>query len=65
MPTRLRKLLGSLAILAFLFFYVGVATKLADLVPDLWWAKLLFFLLAGTLWGAPLIPLISWMNRGP
>jgi hypothetical protein len=63
-PARLRKLIGSVAMLLFLLFYVGVALALADHLPDLWFAKLAFFLVAGTAWGVPLIPLISWMNRG-
>ena len=64
MPVRLRKLIGGVAILAFLFFYVGVAVAVADHLPDQWAVKLLFFAVIGTAWGVPIIPLITWMNRG-
>jgi hypothetical protein len=63
MSVRLKKFVGSLAILAFLFLYVGAAVAIADHLPDQWAVKLAFFALAGTLWGAPLLPLIKWMNR--
>jgi hypothetical protein len=63
MPTRLKKLIGTVGILAFLLFYVGAAVAIADRLPDLWPVKLVFFVVVGTVWGAPLIPLITWMNR--
>jgi hypothetical protein len=63
MPVRLKKLIGSGLMLLFLFAYVCVVVAVADHLPDQWFVKLIFFLLAGTLWGAPLIPLITWMNR--
>jgi hypothetical protein len=63
MPVRLKKLVGSLGVLVFLAAYIwGVAT-LAPLIPPVWWAQLPYFGLAGVLWGAPLLPLIRWMNR--
>jgi hypothetical protein len=65
MPTRLRKLVGGVGMLAFLFFYVGVMVAIADHLPDQWAVKLVFFVLAGTLWGVPLLPLITWMNKEP
>jgi hypothetical protein len=64
MPTRLRKLIGSLGIVAFLLFYAGAVAALADHLPSQWAVQLVFFVLAGVLWGAPLIPLITWMNKG-
>ena len=65
MPTRLRKLLGSAGVVAFLFAYVAAAASLADHVPNTIWARTLFFVAAGLLWGVPLIPLIRWMNASP
>lgn len=65
MPTRLRKLLGSAGVLAFLAAYVGSVAVLADRVPPNAWAQTAFFAAAGVLWGVPLIPLIRWMNGGP
>ena len=65
MPTRLRKLLGSAGVLAFLALYVWAVSLLADRVPPVTWAQTAFFAAAGVLWGVPLIPLIRWMNAGP
>jgi hypothetical protein len=61
---RARKLIGLFAILGFLVAYAAVIATLADHVPKHWAAQLVFFVLAGTLWGAPLLPLFRWMNRG-
>ena len=64
MSARVRKLIGMIAILAFLTAYVVVVATLGDRVPKLWWVQVIYFGLAGVLWGVPLFPLISWMNRG-
>jgi hypothetical protein len=64
MSARVRKLIGGVGMLAFLLFYMGSMAAVADHLPDLWAVKLIFFVVAGTAWGAPLIPLITWMNRG-
>ncbi|HZZ70202.1 MAG TPA: DUF2842 domain-containing protein [Phenylobacterium sp.] len=64
MNPRLRKLIGLFAILGFLLFYVGVMVRLARYVPDHGPLQFAFYALAGTCWGLPLLPLISWMNRG-
>lgn len=64
MPARIRKLIGGFGMLAFLLFYMGLMVAIADHLPDQWAVKLGFFVVAGTAWGAPLIPLITWMNRG-
>jgi hypothetical protein len=64
MSARVRKAIGGILMLAFLVGYVGVVVALGDKIPNQWLAKLAFFGLAGFLWGAPLIPLIRWMNRG-
>jgi hypothetical protein len=64
MSARLRKLIGMIGILAFLTAYVAVVATLGDRLPKLWWVQVIYFGLAGVLWGVPLFPLISWMNRG-
>jgi Protein of unknown function (DUF2842) len=64
MSARLRKLIGTVGILAFLTAYVVVVATLSDRVPKAWPVQALYFGLAGVLWGVPLLPLISWMNRG-
>ena len=65
MPARTRKLVGMIAILAFCGAYVVVASTVGDYIPDHWFARLVYYALAGTLWGVPLFPLIRWMNREP
>lgn len=67
MSNRWRKFLGGIAILAFLAGYALAAVAVGERLPDLWWVQLIFFAVAGTAWGVPLIPLLSWMDqaRGP
>ena len=36
----------------------------ADALPDSFWIDLIFYPLAGILWGVPLIPLLKWAERG-
>lgn len=63
MNPRLKKLIGSIAILVFLFFYVVAVITIGDHIPTHWAAQLAFFGIAGIAWGLPLIPLMKWMNR--
>ena len=64
MSARTRKLIGSMAIVGFLAFYVILVATLAEKVPPNWKWQLPFFVVSGLAWGAPLYPLISWMNKG-
>lgn len=64
MSPRLRKLIGLFGLLAFLLVYVDLVIRAAAWVPDHGPWQFVFFLLAGVLWGVPILPLISWMNRG-
>jgi hypothetical protein len=64
MNARARKLIGLVGILVFLAVYIALVSKLSDHVPDHWAARLAFYVVAGTCWGVPILPLISWMNRG-
>ncbi len=59
-----RKALGSVLTLLFLAAYIWAATVVGALVPTVWWAQLVYYIVVGTAWGVPLIPLIAWMNRG-
>ena len=63
MSVRTRKLIGSLAIVGFLGFYIAVVATVAERLPTNWIVQLVFFVVAGVSWGVPLVPLISWMNR--
>jgi hypothetical protein len=65
MNPRIRKLVGMLAMLVFLFFYVVLAIAIAARLPDHPAVSLLYFAIVGVAWGVPLFPLLSWMNREP
>jgi len=64
MPPRLRSLIASLAMLVFLVFYIWLATFIGGHLPDSPWVVLPYYAIAGTAWGLPLIPLLSWINKG-
>ncbi|HEX5378953.1 MAG TPA: DUF2842 domain-containing protein [Phenylobacterium sp.] len=64
MTARVRKIFGGIGLLAFLAAYVWAATAISDRLPDKGAIKMIFFAVAGLLWGVPILPLISWMNRG-
>ena len=64
MNPRVRKLIGLVGILAFLLFYVGLVARLSAFVPAQGPLQFAFYALAGVCWGIPILPLISWMNRG-
>ena len=64
MSAHLRKAIGAILILLFLLAYIGLAVTIGDHLPDAKVVKMVYFVVVGTAWGAPLIPLITWMNRG-
>ncbi len=64
MQPTLRSFIGSMAIVAFLGFYIWAATAIADRLPDDMRIKLVYFAIVGTAWGLPILPLMTWMNRG-
>lgn len=64
MNARTRKFIGLFAILGFLLVYIGVVGMVADHIPKHWAAQLAYFVVAGIGWGVPILPLLSWMNRG-
>lgn len=64
MSARWRKLIGTGAILAFMGAYIWAAAIIGDLIPKHWLAQLAYYVVAGTAWALPLIPLMKWMNRG-
>jgi len=66
MRQRQRKLIGSLAILAFVPLYVLVAGAVADqrLADAGEFARVSYFVIAGLAWILPIMPLIRWME-GP
>ena len=64
MNAHTKKAVGGLLILVFLTAYIILVINIADHLPDQKLIRLAYYLIAGTAWGAPLIPLITWMNRG-
>ncbi|WP_426050374.1 DUF2842 domain-containing protein [Brevundimonas sp. SL161] len=65
MGLRARRAIASVGILAFLVLYVWGVIAIGAHVPDHPVATLLFYGLAGTLWGVPLLPLMSWAEGKP
>lgn len=64
MSARIRKLIGLFAILGFMAAYVMAAATVADHIPDQFLVRLIFFVVVGTGWFLPILPLLTWMNRG-
>ena len=64
MNKRARKALGGLGIIAFLILYAAAAVTLAGHLPDNRAIQMIYFIVAGIVWGLPLVPLIKWMEGG-
>ncbi|WP_309607111.1 DUF2842 domain-containing protein [Phenylobacterium sp.] len=64
MSLRVRKLIGLVGILVFILAYMGLMIRAAQYVPDHGPWQFIFYALAGVSWGIPILPMISWMNRG-
>lgn len=59
----MRKILGSIVLLAWLLGYIAVAVVIGDRIALEHWAwKLLYFPIAGIVWVLPVKPLILWMH---
>lgn len=65
MPPRFKKLLGLFILLPGIAAYLAAAIILADRVPDIWLAKLVYFLVAGLAWAFPARYLMRWINAEP
>ena len=65
MGARARRAIASVGILVFLIFYIWAVIAIGAHVPEHPVATLLFYGLAGTLWGVPLLPLMSWAEGKP
>jgi hypothetical protein len=64
MNPRLRKLIGGVLLLVFVFVYVTAAIIVAGLLPDNRLVQLAYFVVVGLAWGLPILPLLSWMDKG-
>lgn len=62
MPVRIRKIIGSFAVVGFVIAYAIAVVSLGERLPDVWWIKTLYFTAAGVAWGVPILPLLKWMN---
>ena len=67
MQPRLKKLIGTVLLVAMVIVYALIATtiasyRLANASP---WVHLAFFAAGGVLWIAPAMWLIAWMERKP
>lgn len=67
MPVRLRKLIGTVIIVALVVIYALVATTIATyrLAESAWYVHLLYFLFSGVLWVVPAMFVIRWMEGPP
>ena len=63
MNPRLKKLIGLVAILAFCTAYIVTVISIGVYIPQHWAWQGLFYGVTGIVWGLPLFPLITWMNR--
>ena len=57
---RLRRAIAGLGVLVFLAAYVWAVISIGARLPDHPLIDLLFYGVAGTAWGLPLLPLLSW-----
>jgi uncharacterized membrane protein len=64
MPPRARRAVAALGIVIFLGIYVWAAIFIADRLPDTAWIDALYFIVVGTAWGVPLLPLLKWAEGG-
>jgi len=68
MPIRTRKLLGTIALLIFIFVYAllamlaAVVLQVRGLNPLV---ELAYYAIAGLLWVPPAALIISWMSKSP
>ncbi len=67
MSPKLKKFIGTFVMLAWIAFYISLASGIAVIVlPHAhWFVALLYYALAGTLWIVPIGLMIPWMNREP
>jgi hypothetical protein len=64
-PPRLRKLIGTIVLVAFICFYALAAMTVAaaKLPGTSGLTQLVFFMVAGLIWVIPAAMLISWMSK--
>ncbi|WP_340694107.1 DUF2842 domain-containing protein [Hyphomonas sp.] len=62
----MRKPVASLILLTFIALWIFLVGTFSGMIAS-WprWAQLVFYIVAGFGWIAPLKPLFAWMNSGP
>ena len=67
MPVRIKKLFGSILIIALAIVYALVATTVAaaKLAEASGWVHLAYFFVTGFLWIVPALFIITWMMKPP
>jgi hypothetical protein len=65
MPGRLRRLIGSILLVALVIIYALVASAIAvaRLGEASAWTQFAFFLFSGLLWVLPAMAIVSWMSK--
>ncbi len=66
MPIRLRKFIGTVALLALVIVWALVAMALAQApaIHDSAALSIAYYVIAGLGWALPAMPIVSWMSRG-
>lgn len=67
MPVRLKKLIGTILIVALVVIYALTAATVASyrLADSPWWIHVLYFLFTGIIWVVPAMFIIRWMEKPP
>ena len=67
MPPRLRKFIGTVALLILVIAWALVAMALAQVpaIRDNAIASVAYYVVAGLGWCLPAIPIVTWMSRTP
>lgn len=63
MPPSLRRLVGALGVLIFLFLYIIAVLNLRMLLPDNLWLDLIYYIIFGILWVWPALFITKWGHR--
>ncbi|OFW98778.1 MAG: hypothetical protein A3E78_06700 [Alphaproteobacteria bacterium RIFCSPHIGHO2_12_FULL_63_12] len=65
MTPRRKKLLGLFILLPALLLYSGAVVTFSDRLPSFWLVQLVYYIVTGLAWAAPVIPFIRWMEKPP
>jgi hypothetical protein len=67
MSIRIRKLIGTFALLALVIVWALVAMAIAQFPPIFRnpWIAGIYYIVAGIGWVLPAMPLIKWMSKSP